>query len=213
MFFNNSLSEAFFPECFKTAKFIPIYKSGDSNSTVKYRPISMLPFFSKIFEKFMWARLDSYLKSNNILCTNQFGFRKTSNTTDAITEFLDYVYSSSDSKQSTIAVYPDFSKAFHIVNHNILMSKLVHNGVRGVRQLWFESHLSNMKQYVSIKSCSSSLSNITLGILQGLVLGRVLFLLYINDMNRSSNQMRFVHFAAWYNSFCIRQWHYNIENW
>ena len=74
------------------AKIIPIFKSGDSNSTVNYIPISMMPFLSKIFEKLMCARLDSYLESNNILCTNQFGFRKNSNTSDAIIEFLDYVY-------------------------------------------------------------------------------------------------------------------------
>ena len=111
MLFNNSVSEGIFPECFKTTK-IPIFKSGDSNSTVNYRPIFMLPFLSKIFEKLMCARLDSYLKSNYILRTNQFGFRKTSTTSDAIIEFLDYVYSSLHSKQSTIAVYLDFSKAF-----------------------------------------------------------------------------------------------------
>ena len=75
------------------------------------------------------------------------------------------------------------------------MSKLLHNGVRGFMQHWFESYLSNMKQYVSIKNCSSSMSNITLGVSQGSVLGPVLFLLHINDMFRSSNQMRFVYFA------------------
>ena len=155
MLFNNSVLEGIFPECFKTAKIIPIFKSGYSNSTVNYRPISMSPFLSKIFEKFMCARLDSSLKSNNILCTNQFGFRKNSNTSDAIIQLLDYVYSSLDSKQSTIAVYLDFSKAFNPVNHNILMSKLLHNGVRGVMQHWFEWYLSNRKQYVSIKNCIS----------------------------------------------------------
>ena len=96
--FNNSLPEGIFPECFKMVKIIPIFKSGDSNSTANYRPISMLPFLSEMFEKLMCARLDSYLKSNNILCTNQFGFRKNSNTPDAIIEFLDYVYSSLDKK-------------------------------------------------------------------------------------------------------------------
>ena len=94
MLFNNSLSEGIFHKCFKTAKIIPIFKSGDSNSTVNYRHISMLPFLSKLFEKLMRARLDSYLKSNNILCTNEFGFCKNSNTSYAIIEFLDYVYSS-----------------------------------------------------------------------------------------------------------------------
>ena len=70
MLFNNSLSEGIFSECFKRAKIIQILKSGGSNSTVNYRPISMLPFLSKIFEKLICARLDFYPKSNNILCTN-----------------------------------------------------------------------------------------------------------------------------------------------
>ena len=113
------------------------------------------------------ARLDSYLKSNNILCANQFGFRKNSNTSDAIIELIDYVYSSLDSKQSTIAVYLDFSKKFDTVNHNILMSKHLHNGVGSVMQHWFESYLNNRKQYVSIKNCNSYMSNITFGVPQG----------------------------------------------
>ena len=80
----------------------------------------------------MCARLDSYLKSNKILCTNQFNLGKNSNTSDAIIEILNHVYSSLDKKQSTIAVYLDFPKAFDTVNHEILMSKLQHNGIRGV---------------------------------------------------------------------------------
>ena len=135
MLFNNSLSDGIFPECFKTAKIIPIFKSDNSNSTVNYRPISMLPFFSKMFEKLMCARQDSYLKSNNILCTNQFRFRKNSNTSNAIIKFLDYIYSSLDKKQSTIALYLDFSKAFNTVNNEILMSNLQHNIIRGVMLL------------------------------------------------------------------------------
>ena len=91
MLFNNSLSEDTFHECFKTAKKNQILKSGDRNSTVNYRHILTLPFLSTIFEKLMCARLDSYLKSYNISGSNQFGFRKNSNSSDAIIEFLYYV--------------------------------------------------------------------------------------------------------------------------
>ena len=158
--FKNTLSERIFPECFKMAKIIPIFKSGDSNSTVYYEPISMLSFLSKMVEKLMCARLDSGIKSNNILCTYRFGFYKNSNTSDAIIEFLDYIYSSLDKKQRTNAVYINFSKSFDTVNHEILMSKLQYNVISGVMQSWFKSYLSNRKQYVSVKNSSSSMSNI-----------------------------------------------------
>ena len=114
----------------------------------------MLPL-SKMFENLICATLDSYPKSSNILCTNQFGFCKNLNTSEAIIQFIDYVYSSSDNKQSSIAVYLDFSKSFDTVNHDILMSKLMHNGIRGVMQSWFKSYLSCMKQYLSVENYSS----------------------------------------------------------
>ena len=93
----------------------------------------------------------------------------------AIIEFLDYVYSSFDNKQSTISVYLDVSKAFDTVNHYILMSKVMHNGVKGVMQSWFKSCLSSRKQYVSANNSSSHMSNFSLGVLQGSVFGQVHF--------------------------------------
>ena len=99
---------------------------------MNYRPISLLPFLLKLFEKLTCARLNTYQKSNSILCANEFGCRKKSNASDAIIEFLDYVFSLLDSKKRTIAAYLDFSKAFDTVNRGILMSKPLHNEIRGV---------------------------------------------------------------------------------
>ena len=84
MLLNNSLQKIFFRNALEQLKLYQFFKSGDANSTVNYRPIYILPFLSKIFEHLMCARLDSYLKSNNILGTNQFGYRKNSNYSDAI---------------------------------------------------------------------------------------------------------------------------------
>ena len=105
----------------------------------------MLPFLSKIFEKLMRARLDPYLNVNNILRRNQLGFRNNSNILDAIIEFLDYVHSLLDSKQSIVALYLDLSKVFDAVNRDILLSKYLHNGIIGTMQSWFRSYLSSRK--------------------------------------------------------------------
>ena len=110
MFFNNSLSECIFPDCFKTAKIIQVFKFGDLNSTANYRHISMLPFLSKMFEKLVCARLDSYLKSNNILCTNQFDFSKILKHPMQLLNFFDYVYLSLGKKTERHCCISGFHK-------------------------------------------------------------------------------------------------------
>ena len=193
--FNQSLLTGTFPDCLKKAKIIPIFKSGDTKSVNNYRPISMLPFLSKIFERLMFIRLNNFLDMNEILCDEQFGFRKSSSTSDACVEFLDNTYSAINDKNNLIAVFLDFSKAFDTVNHGILLQKLNHMGIRGIMLDWFRSYLQNRVQYVSIDNMHSSNSCISLGVPQGSILGPILFLLYINDMSKSSSHLKFVHFA------------------
>ena len=141
----------------------------------------------------MCARLDSYIKSNNILCTNEFGFRKNSYTSEAIIEFLDYVYSSLDKKQSTIAEYLDFSKALQLImRYRWVSSSIMASEVSywaGLSLIWVIGN--NMSR----SKISAPLCQTLHKVFCNVQCWASTFLLYINDMHRSSDQLRFVHFA------------------
>jgi len=193
--FNKSVSSGKFPTSLKTARITPVFKSGEITLTSNYRPISTLPILSKIFEKLMYKQLQNFLSINEILSPNQFGFRNNSSTSDAVVEFLDRATGVLDQKSSMIAVFLDFSKAFDTVKHDILIDKLYVLGVRGLILEWFKTYLVGRKQYVCVNGCDSSLLSVQTGVPQGSVLGPILFLIYINDMSRSSDRLQFVHFA------------------
>ena len=91
----------------------------------------MLPVFSKIFEGLMYIRLTKYVTKNNILSNSQFGFKKGHSTYMALTILIDKITKASDKKSHTIGLFLDFAKAFDTVNHNILLKKLPHYGIRG----------------------------------------------------------------------------------
>ena len=192
--FNDTIMNGGFPESLKVARVVPLFKSGSRQDYNNYRPISTLPVLSKIFEKLMYTRLSQFLKDHEIIVNHQFEFQKGSSTSDAILEFLDQAYQSLNSKQYLIAVYLDFSKAFDTVNHDILLLKLQHYGIRGVVNDWFRSYLSDRKQYITVENSSSNMSVLSMGVPQGTILGPILFLLYVNDMCRSSS-LKYIHFA------------------
>ena len=114
---NNSFSQGIVPDSTKVAKVLPLFKSGDQTLLSNYRPISLLPSFSKIFERLVYNRLISYLNKNNILYDYQFGFRSNHDTAMAVTEMVDKIAEAIDSKKISLGIFIDLSKAFDTINH------------------------------------------------------------------------------------------------
>ena len=143
----------------------------------------------------MHNRLVSFLNKNKSIFEHQFGFQKGKSTSLAIMALQHKLINALDAKETPVSVFLDFAKAFDTVNHDILINKLSYYGIRGVQLDWFKSYLKQRPQKVEVGGILSNKQFIQCGVPQGSILGPLLFILHINDIENCSTILKFILFA------------------
>ena len=193
--FNLSLTEKEFPTDWKDAIVTPLPKPGDKSNVTNYRPISQIPLPGKVLERIVHTHISNYLETNNLLNPKQGGFRKNHSTITTVANFTNDLFHNINNNEHSIATFIDMSKAFDVVNHNILLLKCGKLGLNGNIQNWLKSYLSNRTQCTVANGKTSSKARLKCGVPQGSILGPLMFLIYVNDIDGLCDQTELSSYA------------------
>ncbi|PJE77993.1 hypothetical protein CI610_03077 [invertebrate metagenome] len=183
LLFNLSLSTGIYPDTWKFAKVIPLFKKGDRHSPSNYRPISLLSSVGKTFERVIFKYLHNYFLENSLFYQYQSGFMPGHSTVYQLIDLYHNICLDLEEKKHSCLVFCDISKAFDRVWHKGLLVKLKSYGICGNFLSWIENYLTNRRQKVFINNCYSDFGLIHAGVPQGSILGPLFFLIFINDIS------------------------------
>ena len=193
--YNLSLSQAIFPSGMKISKVIILHKSGSLTELDNYRGLSLINNFSKPLERHVADTLVGFLNNNQFFSPSQFGFRKGFSTVHNILNLANLITEALSRGTSCMSIFLDVRKCFDLIDRNKLFDKLYNYGIRGQALQWFKSYYENRKQCVFFEGVVSMTLAILLGVLQGSVLGPILFVIYINDLVKCSVEVLLSLFA------------------
>uniref|UniRef100_A0A671US34 Reverse transcriptase domain-containing protein n=1 Tax=Sparus aurata TaxID=8175 RepID=A0A671US34_SPAAU len=182
VFIKSCLRSGTVPAAFKHAVVRPLLKKPNLDPSVlsNFRPVSNLPFLSKVLEKVVFIQLQSFLEDNSVLEKFQSGFRSRHSTESALLKVHNDIALSVDAKCPVVLVLLDLTAAFDTVDHSVLLSRLNNYvGIHGTELKWFTSYLSSRTFSVMVGDLSSSSAPLSCGVPQGSILGPILFSLYM----------------------------------